>query len=300
MTRITAIGECMVEMAPTDSPGTYRMGFAGDTMNTAWYLRRLLGSAHAVDYLTAVGTDAVSDDMVAFLSDAGLGIDHVLRRDGRTVGLYLIRLTDGERSFGYWRGQSAARTLAADGATLTRALSGADMAYLSGITLAILPDLDRQTLLDTLATFRADGGRIVFDPNLRPALWDTPDAMRAAVMQAAALSHTVLPSHEDEATWFGDAGPTATADRYAAAGAACVVVKNGPGEIVTRANGETTRHPPVTADRVLDTTAAGDSFNAGYLAARIDGADLPEAVARAATLAASVIGQRGALVDPGA
>ena len=299
MTRIVAIGECMVEMAPTDSPGTYRMGFAGDTMNTAWYLRRLLGPAHAVDYLTAVGTDAVSDDMVAFLGQAGLGTGHILRRADRTVGLYLIRLTDGERSFGYWRGQSAARTLAADGATLARALSGAEVAYLSGITLAILPASGRQTLMDALAAFRSNGGLIVFDPNLRPALWASADAMRAAVMRAAGLSQVVLPSHEDEATWFGDSDPLATADRYAAAGADCVVVKNGPGQIVTHQNGQTARHSPVPADRVIDTTAAGDSFNAGYLAARLEGADIGTAVVRAATLAARVIGQRGALVGPG-
>ena len=297
MTRITAIGECMVELAPASTPGDFRMGFAGDTLNTAWYLRRLLPPADTIDYMTAVGTDAVSDDMVAFLANAGLGTRHILRRTDATVGLYMIRLADGERSFSYWRDKSAARTLARDPADLTRALAAADIAYLSGITLAILSPAHRDTLTDALATFRADGGQVVFDPNLRPRLWDSPDTMRDAVMQAAGHSDVVLPSHDDEAAWFGDTDIAATAHRYAQAGAACVVVKNGPGPMLTLTGGVSQRHATVTVDTVVDTTAAGDSFNAGYLAARMKGADQTAAVRQGATLAARVIGARGALVQ---
>ena len=296
MTRIVAIGECMVEMAPAGADGTYRMGFAGDTMNTAWYLRHLLGANHAVDYMTAVGTDAMSDSMLAFLADAGLGTTHVVRRPAATVGLYLIRLAEGERSFSYWRGQSAARTLARDRADLDHALRGADIAYVSGITLAILPPEGRDTLCAALRDHRAAGGQVVFDPNLRPGLWACSGLMCDAVMMVAALSDVVLPSHEDEATWFGDADPAATARRYGAAGVACVVVKNGPGPMLTLEGGTLATHAPVPVETVVDTTAAGDSFNAGFLAARIDGADLETAVAAAAALAARVIGARGALV----
>lgn len=138
MTRIVCIGECMVEMAPTNIEGSYQIGFAGDTMNTAWYLCQLLGSAHQVDYLSAVGQDAISDRMLAFLQDAGIGTGSVQRLPGLTVGLYMIQLQDGERSFNYWRGQSAARLLASDAARLAAALDGAGIAFFSGITLAIL------------------------------------------------------------------------------------------------------------------------------------------------------------------
>ena len=296
MTRIVCIGECMVEMAPTGADGTYRMGFAGDTMNTAWYLRRQMPGG-AVDYLTAVGTDAVSDAMVAFLGAAGIGTAQVQRRADRTVGLYLIQLAGAERSFAYWRGQSAARTLAEDAAALDDALTGADIAYLSGITLAILPEADRVTLLSALARLRRGGGRVVFDPNLRPALWSSPDEMTRAVTEAAEVADIVLPSFEDEAQWFGDASPEATALRYGGAG--LVVVKNGPGEIVTRQDDTITAHPAVKASRIVDTTAAGDSFNAGFLAAHLAGSPLSEAIRAGADLAARVIGHRGALMPPG-
>jgi 2-dehydro-3-deoxygluconokinase len=293
--RILCIGECMVEMAPTGEPGTFRMGFAGDTMNTAWYLRRRLPGEWAVDYLTAVGTDGVSDRMVAFLAEAGIGTGHIARRADRTVGLYLIELgAGGERSFAYWRGQSAARTLAADPAALAAGLDGARLAYLSGITLAILPEGDRARLLDTLAAFRAGGGLVAFDPNLRPRLWASGEAMCAAVMQAAAVADIALPSFEDEARWFGDADPAATLARYG--GVATVVVKDGAGPVLWRDAGVTGQHATAPVPQVVDTTAAGDGFNAGFLAARLVGAGMGSAVAEGAALAARVIGGRGALV----
>ena len=195
--RFVAIGECMVEMAPQVQPDHYRMGFAGDTLNTAWYLRQLIDDNKSVDYFTAIGTDVASDRLMTFLIDAGIGTQHILRRDDRTLGLYLIQLTMGERSFSYWRGQSAARTLAVDPAVLAAAIAGADLVYFSGITLAILPPSDRINLLKTLAYYRISGGQVAFDSNLRPKLWNTTKVMKDWVMRAAAVSDIVLPSHDD-------------------------------------------------------------------------------------------------------
>ncbi|TLP59440.1 sugar kinase [Parasedimentitalea maritima] len=297
MTRIVAIGECMVEIAPTGQTSEYRMGFAGDTLNTSWYLRQLLGPQDQVDYFTALGTDSLSDQMVDFLSQADIGTGHIIRRGELTVGLYMIQLAKGERSFNYWRGQSAARTLAQESETLSQALAGADVAYFSGITLAILPPQDRERLLEILRAFRANGGSVVFDPNLRRRLWRSANEMTSAVMAAGAVSDIVLPSHEDEASWFGDTNPNATALRYAEQGAELVVVKNGPGQIVALTNGELSIHPPVSVTNIVDTTAAGDSFNAGFIASRIQGRTPAEAITTASTLAAQVIQFRGALVQ---
>ncbi len=297
MTRnFLAIGECMVEMAPTGE-GTYRLGFAGDTLNTAWYTRRLLPDGWNVSYLTGVGRDSVSDEMLAFFEEAGIGTEFVQRFDDRTVGLYIIQLTDGERSFSYWRSDSAARQLARDRARLDAALAAADVIYFSGITLAILPEEQRNRFLQAVRVARDKGTTIAFDPNLRPRLWGTVEDMCASVMAAAAVSDIVLPSFEDEATYFGDAGPAETANRYSEAGVPLVIVKNGPGEVLWLADGVpwTFQVPPVT--EVVDTTAAGDSFNAAFLASHLQGADLETSVAAGACLAARVIGRRGALVE---
>ena len=238
MTRIVAIGECMVEMAPVATEGQFCLGYAGDTLNTAWYLRRLLGAGDQIDYFTAVGNDAISEKMLGFLQQAGIGTERILRRDDKSVGLYMIQLQDGERSFCYWRSNSAARTLAADPVPLQAALDGADLAYFSGITLAILPPADRSRFLTVLRQFRSGGGIVVFDPNLRPKLWASPDEMTQAVMQAAAVSDIALPSYDDEAHWFGDGSPEATLQRYAAAQVGCCIVKNGSGRILAGDGGQ--------------------------------------------------------------
>ena len=297
MTRIVAIGECMVEMAPVATEGQFCLGYAGDTLNTAWYLRRLLGAGDRVDYFTAVGNDAISEKMAGFLQHAGIGTEHILRRDDKSVGLYMIQLQDGERSFCYWRSDSAARTLAADPVPLQAALDGADLAYFSGITLAILPPADRSRFLTVLRQFRSGGGIVVFDPNLRPKLWASPDEMTQAVMQAAAVSDIALPSYDDEAHWFGDGSPEATLQRYAAAQVGCCIVKNGSGHIHAGDGGQCMICDPVQDVTLVDTTAAGDSFNAGFIAARLQGADLRDAVQAGASLAARVIAKLGALVD---
>ncbi|CAM5523169.1 hypothetical protein FALB51S_04080 [Frigidibacter albus] len=161
MTRILSIGEAMVEMSRADQPGLWRMGIAGDTLNTAWYLRRLLGTGWQVGYLTRIGTGEFSQQLLDFLAAEGLDATHVRRETDAEIGLYAISLKNGERSFAYWRGQSAAKRLADDPAALAAALAGCGMAYLSGITLAILPPEGRQALLEALqagASGRHHGG----------------------------------------------------------------------------------------------------------------------------------------------
>lgn len=296
--RVVSIGECMVELAP-EADGRFAMGFAGDTFNTAWYLRRSLPKGWQVDYLTAVGDDPISTRMADFFASEGIGTRHVRQIAGGSVGLYMISLTGAERSFSYWRSASAARRLAEDEASLHCALAGADLAYLSGITLAILRETDRARLLAAFAVARAKGTLIAFDPNLRPRLWPDNDTMRRVVTQAASGMDIVLPSFDEEAQHFGDANPDATAERYQRAGARMVVVKDGAREVVLHHDGKTLRHQPDAATIVVDTTAAGDSFNAGFLAAHLSGRPPQQALSEAASLARHVIGARGALVcDP--
>jgi 2-dehydro-3-deoxygluconokinase len=293
---VLAIGECMVELAPTGN-GTFAMGYAGDTFNTAWYLRRLLPGSATVSYLSAVGTDSISDRMVEFMAAEGIATDHIQRVPGRSVGLYLIQLTEGERSFAYWRSTSAARLLAEESVKLDAALKGADLIYLSGITLAILDGDARSRLKASLIRARAAGSRVAFDPNIRPALWPDRATMLQSITDMAAAADIVLPSFDDEASHFGDPDPNATAQRYAGKGDRLVVVKDGERPVVTWHDGRSDRHPvPAPTAPVLDTTAAGDSFNAGFLASYLAKADVPTAVAAGVSLAARVIAGPGALV----
>jgi len=294
MTSFLAIGECMVEFAPTGD-GHFSMAFAGDTFNTAWYLRRSLTAEHQVGYATAIGLDTTSDAMLEFMKQAGLDVSAVHRDADRGVGLYLIQLVDGERSFSYWRSQSAARGLASDPARLRSHLVGKDYLYFSGITLAILPEEDRAGFLETLLFARSSGSKIVFDTNLRPRLWSDNHAMCAWTSRAAEISDIVMPSFEDEALFFGDTTPMDTATRYGKR-SEMVIVKNAAQPALAMVKGRQSLVPVVPVDRIVDTTAAGDSFNAGFLAAVITGQSIEAAVTAGAALAAKVVAGRGALV----
>lgn len=293
--RIVSIGEVMLELAPTDRTDHFAMSFAGDTFNTAWYLAQLRPDWQ-VDYFTAVGADKISDKLLGFAQAAGIGTDHIMRDPARTLGLYLIELQDGERSFNYWRSDAAARKLADAPELVVRALEGADVVFLSGITLAILQTTAREALLETLAVCRRSGTNIVFDPNLRPKLWTDNQTMCDAIMAAAAVCDTVLPSHEEEAIYFGDGSPAETIARYRAAGVGEVIAKNGSDALHFACGDETGVFHPEVLENVVDTTAAGDSFNAGYLAAILAGQTALQAIENASKTARQVIQHRGALV----
>ena len=297
--RVLAIGECMAELAPTDTDGDLRLGFAGDTFNTAWYLARCAPDAQ-VSFLTVIGDDTVSEKMASFIRDGGIDDRFIQVAQGKTVGLYMISLDQGERSFSYWRGQSAAKALADDVAALDAAMAASDLVYFSGITLAILTPEARERLLAAVAKARAAGKIVAFDPNLRPRLWSSDTEMTQTIMQAAAVSDIVLPSFEDEADWFSDASPKATADRYLEAGAITVIVKNGSDPVLYAEGANYAEVPVMPVDTLVDSTAAGDSFNAGIFARHAAGDTLANGVAYACALSREVVQSRGALVtfDP--
>ncbi|AGT10850.1 sugar kinase [Paracoccus aminophilus] len=299
MSRFVSVGEAMLELSPLTEADSWRGGFAGDTLNTAWYARRALPGDWRVDYHTGVGVDAVSDRMLDFIASAGIGTETVLRDPARTIGLYMISLKDGERSFTYWRSASAARRLADESAVLKRAFAGAAMIYLSGITLAILAPEARARLFAHLAEARAGGARLAFDPNIRPSLWESAETLRMTITETAAHADIILPSHDDEAAHFGDASPEDTVARYLAAGVPEVVVKNAGGPVLLATDGQFSRIDTDCVTLPVDTTGAGDSFNGAYLAARLLGRTPVEAVAAGQAQAAAVIMHRGALMPMG-
>ncbi|MCJ8148338.1 sugar kinase [Shinella sp. H4-D48] len=293
--RLLAIGECMVELMQAEG-GLLRKGYAGDTFNTAYYARQYLPSDWSVDYLSAVGTDTISDEMLAFMQGHGIGTEHVAQIEGRSPGLYMIHLKDGERSFSYWRSASAARLLARDGDRLRAAMDASDLLVFSGITLAILPPEDVETLLAELRRAKATGKRIAFDPNIRPRLWDDAARMRDTITEGARAATLVMPSLDDETTHFGDAGLEETIARYRALGVADLVVKDGA-EGATLVFGEERSHAPsAKVETIIDTTSAGDSFNGAFLARLATGASPQDAARFAANVAAAVIQHHGALV----
>ncbi len=294
MKRFVSVGECMIEMSGGEDGG-YRLGFAGDTLNTAWYARAALGDDWDVTYFTALGDDIYSDQMAEFLAANDIGTSRIRRIPGKRPGLYLIHQAAGDRHFTYWRETSAARQLADDPVILAEVIGGAETIYFSGITLAILTPEARERLLTAVGAARQAGAQTAFDPNIRPVLWPDTSELRSAISEAAAVSTFVLPTHDDEKPVFGDATLEETADRYRGLGADEVVVKNGAADALI-ATAEGTATVPAEKGEMVDATGAGDSFNGAYLAARLAGADVEASAMAAHRTAAKVIGHRGALM----
>ncbi len=292
---LAAIGEPMIELSRSPSgPLSYDRRYGGDTLNTALYLARLLKPSQArIQYVTRLGDDPLSEWMIGGFRDEGIDCSLIARVKDRRPGLYMIDTDErGERSFSYWRGEAPARQLFEEPGLATTLLQ-ADAIYTSGITLAILSDRGRQRLIELMRSLKDKGRMAAFDTNYRPRLWKDRAAAAQWMEQAIAAATHVLPSSDDLDQIFAKrlAGHEWVAE-LAAMGPDEIVVKTGGGPVHTRQG----TIPLDKAPQPRDTTGAGDSFNAGYLAGRILGLSVPESVEKAHRLASRVIQYPGAVI----
>ncbi|XYQ86808.1 sugar kinase [Pseudomonas syringae] len=295
--RVALIGECMIELQQ-HADGSLRQSFGGDTLNTAVYLARLLGSGQ-VDYVTALGDDSFSDAMCKVWSEEGIGLGKVQRLPDRLPGLYCIQTdANGERRFLYWRNEAAVRdcfmTPAAE--PILAALTSYDVLYLSGITLAVLGAEGRSRLLMMLAKARSRGAKVAFDNNYRPRLWASVEQAREAYLACLPYVDLALLTEDDEQALYGYTDTDQLLTAYRQRGIDEIVIKRGAQSCIVETDGKRFEIPTQKVERVVDTTAAGDSFSAAYLAARLKGEHPQQAAEAGHRLAGIVIQHPGALV----
>ncbi|WHO40444.1 sugar kinase [Sphingobium sp. AP49] len=287
---ITVIGEAMLELSRGAGDG-WNLRYGGDVINTAIHLAR---AGTRVRFASAIGADPMSEELRKAWAGEGVDTDLLIGTAARTTGLYAIE-TDatGERSFHYWRGESAARAMfdLPESSAMVDGAAQSDLLYFSLITLAILPEAGREKLLALCAAVKARGGRIAFDGNYRPRLWSDAATACAWRDRAIALCDIGLPTLADEVE-MGEADDAAdAAARWGAGEGREIVVKLGAegclvdGELVA---------PPATIE-VVDSSGAGDAFNGGYLYARLAGAAPRDAALAGHRLAGWNIGRRGAI-----
>lgn len=292
---VLCLGEAMLEIVATTGSATCTLGVAGDSLNTAVYLSRF-GIPTA--FATGLGADGPAGRIRALMADEGLDARFVLEKPQGSTGLYLSE-TDphGERRFTYWRDQSAARDypeMCRDADLLDR-LSAVPVLYLTGITLAVMSRDEGAFLQALVQKVRISGGRVAFDPNFRPALWRGRDELaQTLIAWMCANSDWCLATDTDQAELWGDQSATAAYARLARSTSCEVVVKCGSAGCLIGADVCVDIPGPVA---VVDTTGAGDSFNAAYLAARLKGEGVREAAMAGHRLAAKVIKTRGAIVS---
>ncbi|HEY7458292.1 MAG TPA: sugar kinase [Xanthobacteraceae bacterium] len=291
--RVISVGEVMIELVRGDD-GRFALGYAGDAFHTAVYLSRC---GAQVALATALGTDSYSDEALETAAAEGVATDLILRIGDRVPGLALVE-AGGNRNGEIWRDASPARQLfeLPGWDRVAEQLVAAQYVYFSGVTLSLYSNVGLGRMLAALEFGRERGAKIAFDSNWRFACWRGDDQRaRAVFSEALRRSDVALPSFEDEAKLWGDASPSATIDRLTTFGVREIVVKNGPSPALVHAEGRTTEVPVPQKLDPVDTRAAGDAFNAAYLAARMKN-EKPEAAALAGhRLAAEVLQHPGNL-----
>lgn len=308
MKNIFLIGECMIELmtaSESQSSNILKQSFAGDVFNTAVYLKRLFNDTQ-VNLVTAVGEDRFSQDMLAFFESEQLGTDFVFKSQDKIPGLYAIELDEtGERSFSFWRENSAARdimTFIDEG--ITAKFSEGDIFFFSGVSLGVVRPEQREKFWHMLSQLKAAGVKIAFDLNYRPKLWASKEEAQQQFVQAFKAADILLPGVDDFAAIFDLDTVEAVIDYFADYQYQELVIKNGEKNVHCL-----TKHTDgisheivdvIPVDKVVDTTSAGDSFNGGFLGARMAGQSLTQSVELANKVAGFVIQHHGAIVDKAA
>ena len=299
MKNIFLFGECMIELmaaSQEESSNTMKQSFAGDVFNTAVYLKRTYADVN-VQLVTAIGKDQFSVDMIRYFKNENIGSDFVFQSETRIPGLYSIQLDEqGERSFTYWRENSAARQVMQhiDDEVISQ-LSTGDMFFFSGISLAVIEPDSREkfwTLIDKLKT---SGIQVVFDPNYRPRMWSSPKEAQQQFELALHKSDISLPGVDDFEQLFGMTTVEEVYNYCKPFGINELIIKNGEQGVLVVVEGIISEFSITPVTNVVDTTSAGDSFNGVYLGSRMEGYSVNNSITLASKAAGFVIQHRGAI-----
>jgi 2-dehydro-3-deoxygluconokinase len=288
---VVVFGEAMIELSGL-SENTANIGVAGDTYNTAVYLSR---AGVKTSYVTGLGEDQFSGRIRKAIAAENIDTRFIRTIPDRIPGLYAINVdAHGERSFNYWRSESAARAFfsAQDIDDVLGEMAKASVFYLSGITLSLFQN-NISDIIALVKNLTANGGILAFDTNYRANGWPSPEQAIASIEAIIPYVSVALPTWDDEAVLFGVSTPEECCERWLKNGAAEVAVKAGPKGAFLSGHGW------VSPDVVVspkDTTGAGDSFNGGYLSARIMGHAPSSAAEKANQLAARVLMRSGAIL----
>jgi 2-dehydro-3-deoxygluconokinase len=294
--RAVCVGEALIELA-RGADGRFALSCGGDTFNTAVYLAR---AGVDVAFATAMGDDPYSDSVMALAAAEGVSTNLVLRVPGRLPALCIVENDPaGQRSFRYWREGAPARELfeLPDWVRVAESLTSAKLVYFTGITLSLYSNNGLGRFLAVLEVARQQGAKVAFDGNFRPRGWKGDLARtRTVFVETLKRVDIALPTFDDEAVLWGDPSPESTVARLQAFGIGEIVVKNGPNSALVATAGAQEFVPVPEVLVPVDATAAGDGFNAGYLAARLSGSDPAQAASAAHRLAGDVIRHPGALM----
>ena len=295
MAKIAIIGECMAELFSQENG--YVQTFAGDSFNCAVYLKRS-SPKDDVEYITVVGKDTWSEKMISCFKEHNLDTNYIDYKEDRTIGLYIITTNNGERSFSYWRGESAAKDLFTTPITekINKDICSFDMIFFSAITLGIMNEQGRQTFFKIIEKARKNGVKIAFDTNYRPKIYKSVQEAKDIYNEALPYCDIVLPSIDDEEALWGMTDSKDIIEKIKQAGVEEIIVKAGNEDITYFYKNEINTIKTNAILDIVDSTSAGDSFNGAYLSARLNGYTIEDSIRKGQELSSKVIMHQGAII----
>jgi sugar/nucleoside kinase (ribokinase family) len=292
---VVTLGEAMAlfvadETGTLESVRHFEKRTAGAETNVAVGLARLgLG----VGWVSRLGDDSMGRFLISEFTREGIDCSHVAIVPGARTGfMFKGRVEDGsDPPIEYHRKGSAASQLKPADLDLPW-LATARHLHATGIFPALTPSTLAATRA-AMAHMRANGRTISFDPNLRPSLWPSVDAMRSTLNGLAAHADWVLPGLDEGRQLTGQTTPEDVAAFYRRLGARLVVVKLGAKGAYYDGEAGCGHVPGIAVKQVIDTVGAGDGFAVGVISGLLDGQEVPDAVRRAAWIGARAVQVRG-------
>ena len=293
-TTICSIGECMIEMTNVEKE-LYNYSVAGDTLNFTSYLDQSIFNKF---YLTAIGTSDINKGVISFFKKKKINTNLVKKISSKEIGLYLIKNTKrGEKKFYYWRDDSAAnfffnhinKSLFINKYTF-------DYIYLTGITLSILDFKNIDKFITNLSVLRKKNSKIIFDFNIRIKRWSKKN-LNLYLNKILPNVDILFCSGEDLVCWKKN--NNIKTFQY-------ILKKFNIYHAIYRKNEEYNysfyknkkymiKNKPIK--KVVDTSGAGDGYNAAYLSSFIISNNPQVALNEASKIGAKIVMKKGAIVN---
>ena len=229
-----------------------------------------------MEFAGAIGDDAFGRRVLADFAGAGVGTRGVRLTDTPTCQVMAIVEPDGERSLVVWPPDGGALVDFRAADLDTGLIAGAVWLHVTGMCLRHEPV--RSAVLAAMAAARAASIPVSIDLNLRVELWGLDAARRAVVEAAVALADVVLAQGDEELIPLTGAPDVASAARLLANGERTVVARLGAGGALAIAPYGVVLAAPAFAVIQVNPIGAGDAFNGGFIAARVEGRPLAEAL----------------------
>ena len=292
---VCSIGEAMIEISNVKN-NLYNQSFAGDTLNFCNYLDKKKLNAF---FLSAIGKSEINQSLLDFVKSKNISTKYIKQINQFEIGLYLIKNKDnGEKQFFYWRDESAAKQYFnnIDFINLYKELKNFDYIYFSGITLSIIHVSKLNNFIKLLKLLKSKKIKIVFDFNIRPTRWNKKNLNNFFDSVLKFVDICFL-SGEDMSYWKNKNGIKSYEQ---------ILTKYKIKHSIFRKNAKFTyvflnKNKYVFKNKLLkkvvDTSGAGDGFNAAYLSNFIVNNDPILALKAGSTLGSKIVMKKGAIVD---